>query len=108
MDEFDIEEDNYERVNKLCEQHNDTFKNSIWSVYEINDFNDIAFEGENLTLFYKNHWGTPVYEDLPTNPTWLDMWKYGDYLISISGDNHHIFIEDFKRSNNTIYMYTGS
>jgi hypothetical protein len=109
-DKMSVEElDNkFDYFDNISDQH--LFK-TIWSVYEVEDINDLAFTGTDLILRYSHHWGEETLtRALPSYPTWLDMWKAANSLINESGDDHHIFIEDFVLDPETklIELYTGS
>jgi hypothetical protein len=80
---------------------------SVWSYKSVRDFNKIAFKG-TFTICYKEHWGDVVEPIKVKNPTFLDLWKAADKLIRMSGDTHHIFIEDFKKYRNKLTLWTGS
>jgi hypothetical protein len=74
---------------------------SIWSIYEVEDFEaQHPFEGA-VEICYRDHWGeAAVYETIPVegsgHGTWLDLWRAADRCIQRSGDGHHIFIESFE------------
>ena len=81
---------------------------------------DVATRGEGLVLQYSTlpfFTGSPadlsdktdVTEvSLPPDPTWNDLNVAAAFVIAKSGDNHHIFIEQFKRDGNVVTLYTGS
>jgi len=84
---------------------------SIWSMYEVGDFYaKHPFTGAEVVA-YKDHWGDePVSVAIPGD-RWIDLWRAADECISLSGDEHHVFIERFRQygSDNTVLMLsTGS
>jgi hypothetical protein len=97
---------NYEALEKIATQQK--FQ-SIWSISEISakDLN---------SPFSKNKVKSLVYLDqkieINAKVSWLDMWRYADQIIRMSGDNHHIFIECFdktsSKSANEYRLITGS
>lgn len=85
--------------------------NSIWSMYEVEDFYaKHPFAGAE-TLTYKDHWGDkPVSAAIPGD-RWIDLWRAADECIKLSSDEHHIFIEQFRKSstdNTVLTLSTGS
>ncbi len=92
---------------KICSENKFS---SIWSMFEVTDFSAVPFP-EARAVTYTRNWGKPVDFMLPINPTWLDLWKAADQLIKESGDNHHVFIEDFtprKENSFILELSTGS
>ena len=91
-DEQDKEEANFDKAYKHCSKIQDENKfSSVWSIYENTDFE---------AKFSKKKVQSITYEGVETTPnkvlTWLEMWKEADKLIKLSGDDHHIFIENFN------------
>jgi len=82
---------------------------SIWSLYKVQNINDeVNFEGCQ-SMSYVNHWGMPVEVQLPSGKyTWFDLWKAADECIKISGDLHHIFVEEFTSKDGKLELITGS
>lgn len=85
---------------------------SIWSEYSISPsdmkkkFNDKPVE----SLSYES-WGTPQTIKVGKITSWLEMWKIADKIMKLSGDNHHLFIEDFvenKKKPGHFNLITGS
>lgn len=74
---------------------NNNFNNSIWSIYEIEDFEvqSSVPVGAKLSSYYSEK--TVTVE----GPTWLDLWKATDKLIEMTRHYHgdHIFIEAYKK-----------
>ena len=88
---------------------------AVWSILETVDIMDeTAINGKHLKLIYKDHWGPePVVRELPENPTWNDLLFASDVAISLSGDKHHIYVENFYWKNDdpstkTLFLSTGS
>ncbi len=93
-------------------------EHSVWSVLEVVDQMDsIATVGTGLTMVYAEYWpatdsqarpGKPLTVALPDDPTWHDLHKAADELIRQSGDEHHVFIENFDRVGPVLTLWTGS
>jgi hypothetical protein len=47
-------------------------------------------------MIYRAHWGAKSVVVPIAGTTWLDLWRAADCAIKLSGDSHHIFIEDFQ------------
>ena len=90
----------------LRKEHN---YRAIWSIYETCDqMSEVRFPG-TITIMYDDHWGKEVEPITLTDATWMDLWAAGDKLIRDSRDQHHIYIEGFRRRKNHTYtMITGS
>ena len=95
--------------------HYDTVRNelgltSVWSIYEVENLSERhPFEGATK-VHYKDHWGKPVTKEI-IGSTWTALYVAGDAAIRDSGDNHHIFIEQFlpsKTNPDVLVMSTGS
>ena len=102
-DEFDSRSQHYDKV---AAEHN--FK-AIWSMHEISDLNI------NHTYANATHVGYTVdgtTHMVPINGhSWVSLWAAADKLIDLSGDDHHIFIEDFHEDKNVdglLILSTGS
>ena len=74
------------------------FKNSIWSIYEIESFDDTSSvpSGSKLISYYS---GRDISVSVE-GPTWLDLWKATDKLIGLTRDIHGdlVFIEQYFKS----------
>jgi hypothetical protein len=73
---------------------------SIWSLYEVEDLEAQHPFVNAREICYRDHWGeAAVYETIQTegqgHGTWMDLWRAADRCIRRSGDDHHIFIENF-------------
>jgi hypothetical protein len=91
--------------------NNFSAKRAIWSILEtVSIMDQVAVEGKGLKLSYNIHWGEiPITVTLPDNPTWRDLFEAGDKAIVLSGDRHHVFIEDFEWvAADELEMTTGS
>lgn len=95
----------YEQDNEQFESKMDYYSSfqsenglrTVWSVYElpIHGFlSEHPFKGA-VQLAYKQHWGEKaVFEEI-RGTTWADLYRAADAAIQKSGDDHHIFIEQF-------------
>ena len=97
-------------------EHYDTVKqelglSSIWSIYEVEELAQPHPYAGAARVIYRDHWG-----DVPTvtainGLTWAALWVAADACIRDSGDEHHVFIERFRRDKNdprTLVLTTGS
>lgn len=86
-------------------------RGSEWSVYEVSDLNEAhPFEGATV-VSYKDHWGEKPVQSLINGRTWSALWIAANACIRDSGDQHHIFIERFRRSEEdpkVLFLSTGS
>ena len=101
--DFDLKFNYFTKV-----QTTNRFK-SVWSIFEVNNIFDLSgLRGE--TLRYGDHWGTgTVVIPLPGGTLqWWDLWVAAEKAIEQSGDQHHMFIEAFRKEGNDIYLSTGS
>lgn len=87
------------KFNDLSEKYD--FK-TIWSMYEVEDENAAPFPNAT-SLLYAGH-----EVELEKNSTWVELWKAADKVVALSGDYHHIFIEDFTEKDGVLYLQTGS
>ena len=99
----DIREDQWERSQRIAKLND--FKYSIWSMYEVANFDDQSPVpvGAKLRSYYSGNDFAVTVE----GSTWLDLWKATDKLISFTEELHgdHVFIENFHKvkSNDNIY-----
>lgn len=93
----------YEQDDRAFETKNNHFERireelglrSIWSIYEVDNLSERhPFEGAT-TVVYKDHWGKPVSKQI-NGATWAALYVAADACIRDSGDDHHVFIEQFK------------
>lgn len=86
-------------------------RHSEWSVYEVDNLNDRhSFEGVTKVV-YKDHWGEKPVECQINGATWAALWVAADACIRDSGDEHHVYVEQFRVSKTdpqVVYMTTGS
>lgn len=96
-----IHEDRWERSKRIAKLND--FKHSIWSMYVVDNFEDISTVpvGAKLCSFYTDQ--TVTVE----GPTWLDLWKATEKLIEMTRDDHgdHVFIESFDKVKNKDNLY---
>ena len=87
---------------------------SIWSTYDVQDFDAPHPYPSDVILQYRSHWGTEKQQERQypvMGATWLDLWRAADLAIRDSGDQHHMFIEQFMmdaRDTTVVYLITGS
>ena len=87
---------------------------SVWSIYEVESLEDAHPFGEGVEVAYvkdRDHWGDKTTSAEVKGNTWADLFVAADKCIRGSGDNHHIFIEDFTPSsinNKILFLHTGS
>lgn len=70
---------------------------SIWSMHEIKDLRAPHPYPEHTIVSYQG-WGEGEVKVSIDGPLWSDLWKAADQAIKLSGDGHHIYIEDFTQS----------
>ena len=104
--EFDLKFKHFDSI-----KERNKFK-SIWSIYDVTNIFDLSgLKAENLV--YKDHWGHERAITVPLsggNLSWWDLWSAAEKAIIESEDTHHVFIEDFQKSNDgkTLFLRTGS
>lgn len=105
-DAFDRKNNHYEKI-----QSQSGFK-TIWSIYEVEDLEADHPFTDALQVAYKDHWGDePVFVEIQGMGTWVDLWRAADEAIRRSGDQHHIFIEQFRpnpKNPQQLLLTTGS
>jgi len=88
--QFDRKHEHYQSVQEELSLH------TVWSVYEVEDLNEPHPYPGAMQLCYRDHWGDePVFVEIK-GPTWADLYCAANSAIMASGDDHHIFIEQFK------------
>jgi|GEM_PF-1896149 hypothetical protein len=86
---------------------------SYWSISADNDFINMSFNhpyvgATEVSYPADMQWGKASSVKIE-GPTWLDLWKAADKAIQESGDEHHVFIEDFyELENGVLQLHTGS
>lgn len=99
---FTSKNNHYESVQKDL-----GLRDSTWSMYEVNDLNDTA-PYTATTVTYRDHWGgKPVVRPI-VGSTWAALWVAANACIRDSGDEHHVFIENFRQEGDTLVLSTGS
>lgn len=119
--------DALDKIIKFCDEIQQ--RESLSSIWSVLSENDIYFEPDEKlfsrpaasfskdgktspsSVSYDGGWGKSGVVKLPKNPTWLDLWKAADTLIRMSGDSHHVFVEDFsplKKNPKVFSLGTGS
>lgn len=114
----------YEQDNRAFERKHDIYRKvqkhwgfkTIWSLYEVEDLEaQHPFAGA-AQVAYVDHWGDePVFVEIKTegagSGTWIDLWRAADEAIQRSGDQHHVFIEQFRpnpKNPQQLLLSTGS
>jgi hypothetical protein len=84
---------------------------TVWSVYQVDNLADRhPYEGADRVV-YRNHWGKNPVSCSINGLTWSALWIAANACIRDSGDDHHVFIEDFKpdaEDPRTLILSTGS
>lgn len=81
---------------------------AIWSMTEVENLSERhPFEGVT-TVTYKDHWGDQPVVTQINGGTWAALYVAANAAIRDSGDEHHVFIENFKQVGDTLVMSTGS
>jgi len=82
---------------------------AMWSVYEVEDLHAAhPYPGSSFVV-YRDHWGDKPIHAAVWGSTWADIYKAADACIQGSGDDHHVFIENFEVENyNELRLITGS
>lgn len=96
--QFDSKMDYYSEF-----QHENGLR-SVWSIYELpvhGFLMDHPYPSDSFVVYQGHH--VPVY-----GSTWGDVYRAADRCIQLSGDQHHIFIEDFELVGNELRLTTGS
>lgn len=86
-------------------------RGSEWSLFEVDALNERhTFEGATVVV-YKDHWGGKPVSAAINGSTWQALWIAANACIRDSGDEHHVFIEQFRQSKENpevLYLSTGS
>ncbi len=102
MDRMDADYDNVSKTSQRIAELNG-FKNSIWSIYEMDSFDSKSPvpSGAKLQSYYLDKNRHIVVE----GSTWLDLWKATDLLIKETADEHgdHVFIEAYRKIDDETY-----
>jgi hypothetical protein len=111
--------DAYEQDNKAFDDkytHYDNVKlnlglSAIWSIYEVDDLNDRHPFEDADRIVYKDHWGEQPVGCSINGLTYAALYVAANACIRDSGDDHHIFIEQFQPAKDdprTLILSTGS
>lgn len=84
------------------------FRHSNWSICEVKNFAEVPWP-DAVRLVYRMHWGDPVEIELAA-PDWHALWAAADEAIRLSGDRHHIYIEEIRPTDEpgVLELSTGS
>jgi hypothetical protein len=94
--------DHYSQVKK------DLGLDAIWSMTEVDNLSDPhPYEGVKYVT-YKRFWGEGIVTKAINGNTWAALYVAANACIRDSGDDHHVFIEDFRKSGETLLLTTGS
>ena len=82
---------------------------AVWSIYTIDNL-DLMSGLSAAAVVYVDHWGPkPVRVLLKSGElTWGELFHAADAAIRQSGDDHHIYIENFRVEGTTLVLETGS
>jgi len=104
-----FDETTFDQQYKVYDQvRNDLGLTAIWSIYEVADLSKPHTYSGAKYVSYKDHWGKGIVTQAINGNTWADLYVAADRCIRDSGDVHHVFIEDFRKSGNTLLLTTGS
>jgi hypothetical protein len=100
-----IKDRRYDHYSQVKTEHG---LDAIWSITEVDNlFVPHPYEGAKY-VSYKDHWGKGVVTQAINGNTWAALYVAANACIRDSGDRHHVFIEDFRKSGNTLLLTTGS
>lgn len=71
---------------------------SVWAIHKVKDLWTPHPWPNHKIVSYSNHTGPSEVKVSINGTTWADLWVAADKAIRLSGDNRHIFIEDFTQS----------
>jgi hypothetical protein len=57
---------------------------------------------------YRDFWNDGIVTKAINGNTWAALYVAANACIRDSGDDHHVFIEDFRKSGDTLLLTTGS
>jgi hypothetical protein len=81
---------------------------TIWSITEVDNLSDPhPYEGVKYVT-YKDSWNDVIVTKAINGSTWAALYVAANACIRDSGDEHHVFIEDFRKSGDTLLLTTGS
>ena len=102
---FDTKFEHYRSVTE------DLGLSTIWSIYEVDNLNDRHPYAGADRVVYKDHWGEKPVQASINGMTWAALYVAANACIRDSGDEHHIYIEQFRPSKDdprTLILTTGS
>lgn len=95
----------YEQDNRAFEQKHDQYRHwqkhyglkSIWSLYEVDNMTLCHPYKDAEYVVYGDHWGDSgeIVRKIE-GKDWNALYRAADSAIQASGDEHHIFIEQFR------------
>lgn len=81
---------------------------AIWSIYEVDNLSDrFPYEGVTRVVYKEFANGKGVSCNI-NGSTWAALFVAANACIRDSGDDHHVFIENFKQFGDTLVLTTGS
>lgn len=87
---------------------------SVWSLLDVKNLHhNHPYTGVNVLQYdYESshrRWQPGTLMIPIKGPRWIHLWEAADQAIRESGDDHHIFIEGFRKNEDgTLSLYTGS
>lgn len=94
--------DHYSQVKK------DLGLDTIWSITDVDNLGDPhPYEGAKYVT-YRDFWNDAIVTKAINGKTWAALYIAANACIRDSGDDHHVFIEGFKQSGESLSLYTGS
>lgn len=97
-------EENERKIEEMESKINEELV-SVWSM-DIDDLDLKAYAGK-LLIYGTSGWGTDVTLEIPQDVTIESLRLLADKAIRLSGDDHHIYIEDFRVEGDKVYLETG-
>lgn len=70
---------------------------SVWSLYEVEDLSAPHPYGKVDAVIYDSHWGNKPVSCKVNGNTWAALYVAANACIRDSGDDHHTFIEAFRK-----------
>jgi hypothetical protein len=110
-EDFDTKFDHFDKTRK------DEGLSTVWSIYEVSDlYSEHPFTNATEICYHQNDsWGQTVVRKIvdSSNRTdrWIDLYRAANFCINNSGDNHHVYIEQFIPSSidsKVLFLTTGS
>jgi hypothetical protein len=100
-----IKDRRYDHYSQVKTEHG---LDAIWSITEVDNlFVPHPYEGVKYVT-YKRFWGEGIVTQAINGNTWAALYVAANACIRDSGDDHHVFIEDFRQSGDTLLLTTGS